>query len=461
MRRIALGAAIAAVWLGAAASAVVGETGSAGTRETQVVRKVLDNGLTVIVKPEQGSGLVAIAAFVGAGAAQESFQNAGLGNFVAHLLLASTRQKSAEMVAAVADEVGGNIGVEWHPDFTHLRAITTAARFSDAMYLIGECLTEANFEDRWVEQVREDFLRRLEFGERDPIDRAYTNLRELLYEDNGYRRPLTGFRRTVEKATPQDLRRFFETYYVPNNMVICVAGDVSADYALDRVDMAFAGVRPAQLPVNRGVPDETLETSRYRALEVELPVAYLLLGWLAPGVGSPDYAPMAVAVNALGGGKGSLMFRELRQKRGMGYDVGARYPRFRYQSHVIAHVVTSPFKTALPSMSPPLVLEEVRAALIEQVQAIRDNPLSADDLERAKGYTVGTYALQHQRLLDRAFHLGWLEIIGLGHEFDRTFAQSVDAVSAEDVQRVARKYLGNYAAVLLLPKTQSPPAGQP
>lgn len=460
MRRIVLTMTAAVLLSGIAASAAPEQARPEGVRESPVVRKVLDNGLTVLVKPEPGSGLVAIAAFVGAGAAQESFQNAGLGSFVANLLLAGTRQRSAEMVAAVADEVGGNIGVEWHPDFTHLRAITTAARFSDAMYLIGECLTESNFEERWVEQVRADFLRRFEFGERDPIDGAYTDLRELLYEDNGYKRPIAGYRRTVERATAQDLRKFFETYYVPNNTVVCIAGDVSVDYALDRVDKAFAGVRPAQLPVDRGVPDETIDRPRYRASEVELPAAYLLLGWLAPGVGSPDYAPMAVAVNALGGGKASLMFRELRQKRGMGYDIGARYPKFRYQSHVIAHVVTSPFKSGASAMNPAPVLEEVRAALIEQVEWLRDNQLSADDLERAKGYTIGTHALQHQRLLDRAFHLGWSEIIGLGYEFDLKFAQSVDAVTAEDVQRVARRYLTNYAAVLLLPKTQSPPTGQ-
>ncbi|MGC8862738.1 MAG: insulinase family protein, partial [Armatimonadota bacterium] len=125
------------------------------------IKKVLDNGLTVIVKPEKGSGLVAIVAAVRAGVAQESIQNAGIGNFVAQLLLAGTRMSSAEEVAAVADEVGGNIAAYWRQDLTEIRAITTSAMFNRAMSLIGECLTDADFEGKWVEQVRADLLKRL------------------------------------------------------------------------------------------------------------------------------------------------------------------------------------------------------------------------------------------------------------------------------------------------------------
>lgn len=427
--------------------------------KTQVTRKLLDNGLTVLVKPEPGTGLVAIVAIVKAGAAQESIQNAGIGNFIANLLLASTKQNSAEMVASIADEVGGNIGAEWHPDFAHIRAVTTSAKFGDAMSLIGECLMEANFEQEWVEQVRADLLERLKYSSEDLADQAYSGLRELLYEDSGYRRPLLGLERTIRLATPQDLKNFHSAYYVPNNMIISIAGDVTADDALRRVEMAFAGTRPGKLPVDRGMPDETMTRSRFKAAEVDLPMAYLMVGWLAPGVSSPDYPAMAVAVNALGGGKSSLMFTEMRQKQGMGYDMGTRYPRFRYQSHAIAYVFTDPYKLSFPSMTPTMVLEDVKTALMEQVEALKNKPLSQADLERAKGYTIGTYALQHQRLLDRAFNLGWLETIGAGYDFDKQFESAVEKVTAEDVQKVAQKYFGNYAAVLLLPKTVSPPSG--
>lgn len=284
----------------------------------ETVRKVLDNGLTLIVRPEKGSGLVAVVAMVKAGAAQESIQTAGMGNFVAQLLLAGTRQSSADEVAAVADEVGGNIGAQWHPDFTEIRVVTTSAMFNRAMSLLGECLNESNFEEKYVEQVRADLLKRLHASSDNSFLNAYDSLRGLLYQDNGYKRPTLGFERVVKSATAHDLRKFFSAYYVPNNIVISVAGDVTADQALDRAEKAFAGVAPVKLPIDRGVPDETLDHSSFRATEVDLSAAYLMVGWLAPGVASPDYAAALVAANALGGGKGSIMFREIREKEGNG-----------------------------------------------------------------------------------------------------------------------------------------------
>ena len=438
---------------------LVASAGAAPGPDSGVVKKTLDSGLTLIVKPEKGTGLVAIVAAIRAGAAQESIQNAGLGNFVAQLLLASTRLSSAEEVSAVVSEVGGNIGALWHPDFTEIRAVTTSAMFNRAMTLMGECLTEANFEGKWVEQVRADLLKRVQTESDDTFQNAYAKLRASLYQDNGYRRPALGFERVIKQATPEDLRKFHSAYYIPNNIVVSVVGDVTVEQALDRAEKAFAGIAPGKLPVNRGMPDEKLERTAFQASEAEVPAAYLLVGWLVPGMPSSDYPALTVAASALGGGKGSLMFRELRQKRGMGYDLGVLYPRSRYQSHILAYVVTDPYKQVLPNMKGRLALDEVKSVLLQQADALKEKPLSDKDLQRAKGYTIGAYALSRQHLMDRAFVLAWFEAIGVGCEAVRDFPAQLEKVTAEDVQRVARSYLDNYAAVLLIPRTSSPTAG--
>lgn len=421
----------------------------------KIVKKVLDNGLTLIVKPERGNGIVAIVAMVKAGAAKESIQNAGIGNFVAQLVLASTRMSSAEEVAAVADEVGGNIGVAWHPDFTEIRTVTTSAMFNRAMSLMGECLTQANFESKWVEEVRSSLLQRMDMQSDDLFENAYFDIRQLLYEDSGYRRPNTGFVRTIKLATPEDLKKYYSYYYVPNNIVISIAGDVTLEQALDRAEKAFAGIPTGKLPIDRGIPDETLDRSKYHASEVELGAAYLMLGWPAPGVGAADYPAVTVMANALGGGKGSIMFQELRQKRGMGYDLGVMYPRLKYQSHLLAYIITDPFKFSLADMTPKIVLDDIQKTLLEQINALKEKPLDAKELERAKGFTIGSYNLSHQHLLDRAFDLGWFESIGAGYETYMRYPDEVEKVTAEDIQRAAKKYFNNYAAELLLPRSKS------
>ena len=243
-------------------------------------------------------------------------------------------------------------------------------------------------------------------------------------------------------------------------MVLAIVGDVTVEQAMDRARKAFAGVPEGRLPINRGMPDERLDRCKFHAAEAELGLPYscLMIGWLAPGMGSSDFPAVAVAANALGGGKGSIMFRELRQKLGI-YDVGTMYPRHKYQSHVLAYVFTNPFRATFPGLTASVMLEEVKSALVAEVDKLKSDLLPEKELQRAKGYTIGSYALQHQHMFDRAFYLGWLEALGVGYEFDKRFADEVEKVTAEEVRRVARKYFNNYAAVVLLPKTKSPRVG--
>jgi zinc protease len=105
------------------------------------------------------------------------------------------------------------------------------------------------------------------------------------------------------------------------------------------------------------------------------------------------------------------------------------------------------------------VLDEVKSALLQEVESLRTKPLSDKDVRRAKGYTIGTYALQQQRLMDRAFLLGWFEAVGLGYDMYWKFPDELEKVTAADVQKAAAKYLGNYAAYLIMPRQRSPEAG--
>ena len=426
----------------------------AQTKPSKSTRFVLDSGLTVVVKPELGTGLVSIVAIIKTGASQETIQNAGIGNFVAQLLLASTRLSSAEEVSAIADQVGGNIDAQWRLDFTSIRTVTTSSMFSRAMSLMGECLTDANFEEQWVDQVRGNLFNQLKSGNTNTFEDAYNRLREMLYEDNGYKRPYFGFERTIKLAAPKDLKRFYDTYYVPNNIVISIVGDVNTTQAVDCAEKAFAGLSPKKLPIQREIPYEHIDVSKTSMSETNAKMAYILMGWLAPGMVSTDYPATAVLSTALGGGKGSLMFTKIRQDKGIGYDIGTIYPKLENQSHIFAYIITDPYKQDFPGVLPTMVLDDAKQELLNLVEYLKTTPLSEQQLSRAKGYTIGTYALSHQHLLDRSFDLGWMEAVGGGFQKYSTFADDIDKVTAIDVQKTAQKYLNNYALVLLLPKKQ-------
>ncbi|MBQ7524844.1 MAG: insulinase family protein [Abditibacteriota bacterium] len=415
-------------------------------------RDTLDSGLTVLTTSEPGSGLVAAVLFVKDGCANESLQFAGIGNFVANLILASTRNKSAEQVAAVADSVGGNMSVSRNADYTELRVITTSQQFGTALSLMGEAVTEANFESEWVESVRKSLLSQAAAENDNVFVNAYEQLLTMIYDDSPYRRTATDTLRTIKTAKPADLRNYYNKYDVPGNMILSVAGDVSREQVLERAKIAFAGIAPKQVPATRAPAEETLERSESFMDQRDVKTGYFLMGWLAPEVSSPDYPAMSVAVNALGGGKGSAMFRNIRQKKGMGYDIGTLYPARKYQSHAVAYIITDPFKQTPQGYVGQPVLEEVKDALLEEVNRLKTELLTEDELTRAKGYTLGKHILAHQRMFDRAVMPGLWEILSGTPDFDDKYTAELEKVTAEDVRKAAEKYFTNYGLFILLPR---------
>jgi zinc protease len=416
------------------------------------VKKVLPDGLTVIVKPEPGSGIVAIEAFVKVGVLQEKDRNSGIGNLVARSLLTSTLSMSAGRLAWCMDEAGGNFETQWWPDATEIRVTATAAEFDEAMRIIGEVLTSASFEPNWVEQAKSSLRAQKASDDDDVRQFAYDRLRALLNSESAYGRPACGSEDFVKSSTPQDLAGFYKSYYVPNNIVISIAGDVTVDHAISRARSVFIGSLTNPLPKVREFFPDTMDSAHSEVIDRPVSVAHILVGYLAPGLDSPDRTAMEVAAAILGQGKSSRLFVALREKRGIGYDVGTSYPELKAQSHIVIRVVTDPYKITFAGLKAKMVLQEVREAVLSEIDSLKSKSVSEQELARAKQYLIGTYALKHQRLRERAFLVGWYEALGVGYDYDSTRTDRIKAITTADVQRVAKTYFDNYGMVVVLPK---------
>jgi predicted Zn-dependent peptidase len=410
------------------------------------VRRILPNGLRVLVQPDRESAFVAICVFVRAGVAGEG-RLSGIGNLVRYALFGNNLNQSSETISRAINAAGGNLETVWNPDYTLVTCVTTHEFFEDAFYVIAQALKHAEFDEESLGRARQLVAADVARENADPFRVAYAAIRTNLYRESPYRLPFFGLAESTRRLTREAALRFYHTGYRPENMVVSIAGDVSPERAHHVAATLLAYFDRPELPPSHhstASPDILAETVRVvRRLPTH--TTHVVAGFRAPGLAHPDYPAFAVLSAVIGGGKSSRLFRQVRDTEGVGYIVGAFTPPLVRESHLLAFVEVDSKRNAGSDTG------EIEKRLVQTTLSILAMPPTAQEVERARRYVAGTHALAHQRTRDRAFYFGWYEAMGLGYEFDAEFARRVAAVTPEDVARVAKKYLDKYVLAVIMP----------
>lgn len=231
----------------------------------------------------------------------------------------------------------------------------------------------------------------------------------------------------------------YRTVYRPDRMVLAVSGNVPRAPVL-----AAAGRLFRRLPAAPGVPTVPTTELRPRAepriVEREARQAQVLIGFVAPPVVHPDYAPVRVLAMVLGGGMSSRLFTELRDRRGLAYSVG-----------VLATARTGPALFAPYLGTAPGNADAALAGMLAEVERIRAEVIGEQELARARAYLLGTLAMDRRTSARLAWHLAFYELIGAGWDWPQRFAHAVESVTIADIARVAQRYLVHPTVVVLRP----------
>ncbi|MCC6483754.1 MAG: insulinase family protein [Armatimonadetes bacterium] len=416
-----------------------------------VSKLIFPNGFRLLAKPEPGKGLIALDMVIRAGAQEETDQP-GMGQVVARTLFTGARNLSARKLAQLSDEVGGSFAVTWDPDYTEIYIATTKDQLSAAVELLAETLISPKINASAVEAAKTMLRSDMERAGNDAFRSAYDEMRRLLYRDSPYRRPLLGEQSAVDKISAADVQQFIGKWFVPGNMVLAVVGDVSVQQTQDAVKLWFGKQQSAAAPRREPIATESGPQRPPSLLEVDSNSSYLVAGTLASGMASANYAADMAAITVLGGGKASRMFQDLREQRGLAYELGTLYPPLLNQSHALAYVVGATYTLQPDARGQKPTTETIRSALRGAVVGLREKPITQEELNRAKSYLIGTFALAHERLRERAKHLAWYEAMGLGFGYDDLYPQKIQAVTLAQVRDSADRLFDRSAMVVVVPK---------
>ena len=262
-----------------------------------------------------------------------------------------------------------------------------------------------------------------------PFSLAFEQLRQAMYGEHPYGVSVMGTEATASELRRSDLEQYYQNYFRPDNMVISVAGRVTPEEVIKQVEQVFGDWQPkGMLPTKPPLPSLISQPCQCK-ISQETQQSVVMLGYLASSVQERDHAALKLINTYLGNGLSSRLFVELREKRGLAYDVSAFYPARQLTSSFVTYMGTAPENTQI-------AIDGLRT----EVDRLCSSQLSNDELQVAKNKLLGQYALGKQTNSQLAQIYGWYETLGLGIEFDVEFQKEIASVTPEVIQAAAKRY---------------------
>lgn len=398
----------------------------------------LANGITVVAQPNTWNRIVAVCALVEAGSKFDPPDLRGLANITANLLLTGTQTRTAHEIADLTDRSGISLDAVTTEDYAEISVTSMDSQFDTALDVLASVMVRPSFEKGELLEQKRLALGELE-GEVDrAFDRTYSRVNELLFGTHPYAYPVVGTRSGVEAISRTDILDFYAERYVSRGTVIAVVGNFSPDDVIKRIASLFADY-PDRKPRRPTFP--ALPPSRPRRSEFfkDVALGYVHVGFLAPSIRENDFASVRVLDGLLGNGVSSRLFLALGEDGAGVADVaGSFFPGRQEHGRYVIFASTGDVDRALEIVG-------------RQIEAVKSERVSAEDLARAKNRVIGELVVRKQTNHERARVLAWAELLGLGPDYVEAYRGDVERVTAGDVMDAARKYLVNGATVITRP----------
>lgn len=409
-------------------------------------RTVLNNGLVVLAAENPVADIVSARLFLRVGSRYETPEQAGLFSLLMALLTKGTEQRSSFEIAETVESIGASLGSDAAADYSLISLKTVSSDFPVILKLAGEVLRYPSFPEAEVTLERRLTLQQIRSMQEQPFTVAFNQLRQAMYGRHPYALPGIGTETSIATLTREHLVQAHRQYFRPDNLVISIVGRIQPARAVALVEQVFGDwlqprspLPPCQFPA---VPTQPTQV----VIPQETNQSIVMVGYPAPAVTHPAYSALKLLNTYLGNGLSSRLFVEMREKRGLAYDVSAFYPTRLGLSQFVAYMGTAPENT-------PVALDGLR----HEVERLCQTVLEAEDLQAAKNKLLGQYALGKQTNAQIAQLNGWYEVLGLGVDFDQHFQADISAVTAEAAQAVAQAFFIEPYIALLGPATAIEP----
>ncbi len=392
--------------------------------------QTLPNGLRIVAVSHHENPVVSVRILVGAGSASDPKGKTGLARLGASLLDQGTTTMSAGDLADAIDFIGGSMGTGAGTDLTFLNMLVMKDSFESGLKMLSDMTRHPAFAQEEVERQRQQAISSLQVSFEDPDFLANAIFDRLVYGFHPYGLPQTGTPETLASLTRSDLVEFHQKYFAPNNAILAVVGDIEPDEAFASVRRVFSDwqrhdVPPAAFGEPPSPTRRVVIINKPDAVQTELRV-----GNIGISRNHPDYMAVNLAIRILGGEGSNRLHQVLRTARGLTYGAQANFDTFKDSGDFEAETNTRTAATG-----------EVLRLIVDEFWRLQRERVGQRELDDAKAYLTGSFPLTIETPNAIASQIVNVLFYGLPIEQLQTFRERVNAVTVDDIQRVARLYL--------------------
>ncbi len=412
-----------------------------------VDRKVLDNGLKLMVVERHNLPLVKVTIGVNAGSLIEPEEKAGLAGLTAGLLKSGTKKRTAEEIDESIDFVGGSIGASGGSDYSTVTLSILKKDVELGFELLSDVMMNPLFpEDELVKKVKR-IKGSLKQSEEDPGFVSSKAFKKEVFGSHPYGRLVKGSEETLDAIKREDLVNYHSSYYLPNNSVMAVVGDITADEVSLLVDKYFSKWDSKKFILPTSPKPDDSRVRRTVIVDKDLTQASIILGHLGISRGHPDYYKVSVMDYILGrGGFASRLMLNIREEKGLAYSI---YSVFSAERESGSFRVTLQTKNESANTAIDEILKEMRR--------ISSEPVTDIELSDAKSFLTGSFPMRIETSSRIASFLVAVEYYGLGVDYIDKYPSYINSVTKEDVLKAAQKYLDpeNFVLVVVADKEEA------
>jgi zinc protease len=351
-------------------------------------------------------------------------------SLAAALLDQGSETKNAEQIATAIDSIGGALGTGAGSDLSFVNAVVLKDSFDLGLDLVSDVVRHPAFAAEEIERQRQQVLSGLKVSYDDPDYLAGVVFDKVVYGAHPYGRPDSGTPASIASISRQDLVAFHKAWYGANNAILAIVGDVTAEEAFAGAERAFGSWEKAPNTAPRA-PDPP--PSARRVVVIDRPGAVqteIRVGNIGLPRKHPDYLALDLAIKILGGEGGNRLHRVLRSERGLTYGASADTNALKDAGDIVADTDTRSETTG-----------EALRLIVDEFWRLQRDRVSDRELADAQAYLTGNFPLSIETPSAIALQVLNAVFYGLDLNDLQTFRERVNAVTAEDIQRVARLYL--------------------